>query len=107
VQAYVSTALNAAEVLVWMPLTLILDIGAMLQMVVLIIEKHDDRWQKWKKIREGEEPPRGWRVLRDAIKKLLQDIKTFVKRKLLRHRRRKDAEAQNGTYSMNIRTYTS
>ncbi|KAF2134154.1 hypothetical protein P153DRAFT_381335 [Dothidotthia symphoricarpi CBS 119687] len=41
VQAYQSTALKPSEVLVWMPLTLVLDAGAMLQMVVLIIEKHD------------------------------------------------------------------
>ncbi|KAF2034632.1 hypothetical protein EK21DRAFT_55852 [Setomelanomma holmii] len=43
VQAFVSTAAAAAEVLVWMPLTLVLDVGAMLQMVILIIEKHDKR----------------------------------------------------------------
>ncbi|KAJ9638249.1 hypothetical protein H2199_006936 [Coniosporium tulheliwenetii] len=35
VQAYLSTGLKADEVLVWMPLALILDVGAMLQMVVL------------------------------------------------------------------------
>jgi len=38
IQSYVSTRLNPAQVLVWMPLTLLLDIGAMLQMVVLILE---------------------------------------------------------------------
>jgi hypothetical protein len=38
IQAYVSTRLDPAKVLVWMPLTLMLDIGAMLQMVVLILE---------------------------------------------------------------------
>lgn len=43
VQAYLSTRLKSDEVLVWMPLTLVLDVGAMLQMVVLIIEKHEFR----------------------------------------------------------------
>jgi hypothetical protein len=38
IQSYVSTKLDPAEVLVWMPLTLMLDIGAMLQMVILILE---------------------------------------------------------------------
>ena len=38
VQSYVSTKLNPAEILVWMPLTLMLDIGAMEQMVILILE---------------------------------------------------------------------
>ncbi|KAF2195800.1 hypothetical protein K469DRAFT_649992 [Zopfia rhizophila CBS 207.26] len=40
VLSYQSTHLRAAEVLVWMPLALILDVGAMLQMAVLIVEKH-------------------------------------------------------------------
>ncbi|KAF2675875.1 hypothetical protein K458DRAFT_482123 [Lentithecium fluviatile CBS 122367] len=38
VQTYVSTKLRPSEILVWMPLTLMLDIGAMLQMVILILE---------------------------------------------------------------------
>ena len=38
IQSYVSTKLDPAQILVWMPLTLMLDIGAMLQMVVLILE---------------------------------------------------------------------
>ena len=41
IQAYVSTKLDPAKVLVWMPLTLMLDIGAMLQMVILILEMDD------------------------------------------------------------------
>ncbi|PGH02715.1 hypothetical protein AJ80_08812 [Polytolypa hystricis UAMH7299] len=40
IQTYYSTHMEAAEVLVWMPLTLSLDVGAMMQMVVLIIEAH-------------------------------------------------------------------
>lgn len=43
IQSYEGTSLKAETVLVWMPLTLILDVGAMLQMVVLIIEKHGFR----------------------------------------------------------------
>lgn len=39
-QAYLSTKLKPEEVLVWMPLTLLLDIGAMMQLVVLILERH-------------------------------------------------------------------
>jgi hypothetical protein len=38
IQAYVSTQLRPEEVLVWTPVTLILDAGAMLQIYVLIIE---------------------------------------------------------------------
>ncbi|KAF2478381.1 uncharacterized protein BDR25DRAFT_365611 [Lindgomyces ingoldianus] len=41
-QSFQSTSLQAKNILVWMPLTLILDVGAMLQMVVLIIEKHGE-----------------------------------------------------------------
>lgn len=40
IQAYVSTRFEPSEVLVWMPPALTLDVGAMLQMIVLIIEKH-------------------------------------------------------------------
>lgn len=43
IQAYFSTRLKADEVLVWMLLFLVLDVGAMLQMVVLIIERHGFR----------------------------------------------------------------
>lgn len=69
-QAYISTQLKADEVLVWMPLTLVLDVGAMLQMVVLIIEKHDERH-----LPNGvqpQDPRRGTRVLRDALIEFLQ-----------------------------------
>lgn len=38
IQAYVSTRLQPEQVLVWTPVTLILDAGAMLQIYVLIIE---------------------------------------------------------------------
>jgi hypothetical protein len=38
VQAYVSTRLTAVQVLVWTPLTLILDAGSLLQILVLIVE---------------------------------------------------------------------
>jgi hypothetical protein len=38
IQAYVSTGLTAHQVLVWTPLTLILDAGSLLQVLVLIIE---------------------------------------------------------------------
>lgn len=69
-QAYVSTQLKADEVLVWMPLTLVLDVGAMLQMVVLIIEKHDERHLP-KDIRP-QHPRRGTRVLRDALIEFFQ-----------------------------------
>lgn len=37
-QAYISTPLQPEQVLVWIPVTLILDAGAMLQIYVLIIE---------------------------------------------------------------------
>lgn len=99
VQAFVSTALDAAEVLVWMPLTLVLDVGAMLQMVILIIEKYDTRWREWAKLEDSEEPepPRGLRVLWDAVKNLMQDIRRMLSRKLLGNQRRGDEEAQNGT----------
>ncbi|KAH7159293.1 hypothetical protein DER46DRAFT_627641 [Fusarium sp. MPI-SDFR-AT-0072] len=40
IQSYLSTGLEAGEVLVWMPLTLMLDIGAIMQIVVRIIEKY-------------------------------------------------------------------
>jgi len=43
IQSYISTSLVAEEILVWMPLTLMLDVGAMLQMVVLLIEKNHDQ----------------------------------------------------------------
>ncbi|KAH7114628.1 hypothetical protein EDB81DRAFT_920561 [Dactylonectria macrodidyma] len=43
IQSYMSTRLAASEVLVWMPLTLMLDVGAMLQMVVLIVERYEPR----------------------------------------------------------------
>jgi hypothetical protein len=51
-QAYQSTALKAEEILVWMPLTLVLDVGAMLQMVVLILEKHGF-WCLWWALRDA------------------------------------------------------
>ncbi|KAH7013973.1 hypothetical protein EDB80DRAFT_569285 [Ilyonectria destructans] len=41
IQSYMSTRLAASKVLVWMPLTLMLDVGAMLQMVVLIVEMYE------------------------------------------------------------------
>ncbi|KAM7211252.1 hypothetical protein V8F06_013370 [Rhypophila decipiens] len=41
VQSYTSTGLAANQVLVWMPLTLIQDVGAMMQMVILIIERDE------------------------------------------------------------------
>ncbi|KLU90991.1 hypothetical protein MAPG_09516 [Magnaporthiopsis poae ATCC 64411] len=56
IQSYTSTHLAPANILVWMPLTLMLDVGAMLQMVVLIIEKYDGR------------PGGGIRTLGGAIK---------------------------------------
>jgi hypothetical protein len=39
IQAYVSTGLAAKTVLVWTPLTLILDAGSLLQILVLIVEE--------------------------------------------------------------------
>lgn len=39
-QAYGSTKLAAAEILVWMPIFLTLDFGAMMQMIVLILREH-------------------------------------------------------------------
>jgi hypothetical protein len=104
-QAFVSTGLAAAEVLVWMPLTLILDAGAMLQMVVLIIEKFDKPWRKWQKNQEGEEPRRGLKILWDAVKKLLQDIKGLLVRKLLPSRRRGEEGAQNGRYLSTLQSW--
>jgi hypothetical protein len=86
VQAYASTRLAAAEILVWMPLTLVLDVGAMLQMVVLIIEKYDKPWREWKRNPEGEQPPRGLRLLWNAVKRFLQEVKAFLSRKVLPRR---------------------
>ena len=40
IQSFESTKLAPEQVLVWMPLALIQDVGAMLQMVVLILERH-------------------------------------------------------------------
>ncbi|KAH8731421.1 hypothetical protein GQ44DRAFT_755559 [Phaeosphaeriaceae sp. PMI808] len=90
VQAYVSTAVAASEVLVWMPIALILDIGAMLQMVVLIIERHDMRWRRWRKNQEGEAPLRGWKALWSALKNFWHDMKALIARKLPIGRRRAD-----------------
>ena len=41
IQSYVSTRMVPEEILAWMPLNLMLDVGAMLQMAVLIIERHN------------------------------------------------------------------
>jgi hypothetical protein len=101
VQAFVSTNREAEEVLVWMPLTLILDVGAMLQMVILIIETHDENWQTWNKDHVGVEPPRGWVVLWGAVKKFIEEVKAFLARKVLRRRQRRDEEAQNGMFYVN------
>jgi hypothetical protein len=103
IQAYVSTSMRAAEVLVWMPLTLVLDAGAMLQMFVLIIEKHDRPYRAWMRLkpveRQGKKPPRGYRVLWDAVRKLMRDAKAFLTGKQRRgQKERGDGEAQNGTY---------
>ncbi|KAF2421114.1 hypothetical protein EJ08DRAFT_702190 [Tothia fuscella] len=43
IQAYKSTGLSPAEVLVWTPVALILDAGAMLQIHILILEQLGDR----------------------------------------------------------------
>jgi hypothetical protein len=43
IQAYASTKLQPEQVLVWMPLTLPLDAGAMLQLVILILK--EDSWR--------------------------------------------------------------
>jgi hypothetical protein len=43
--AYGSTGFDPKQVLVWMPLTLMLDVGSMLQQVVLILEK-DKGWRE-------------------------------------------------------------
>ncbi|KAH7391845.1 hypothetical protein BKA66DRAFT_579803 [Pyrenochaeta sp. MPI-SDFR-AT-0127] len=67
VQAYVSTALAAGEVLVWMPLTLILDAGAMIQMAILIIEKYHVEGKDG--VRRG-----GLRVLWRAVRDTLQSL---------------------------------
>jgi len=73
VQAFVSTALKAEEVLVWMPLTLVLDVGAMLQMVILILEKHDERLLP-DELRPAQ-PRAGWRVLWEAVRDAVHRIK--------------------------------
>jgi hypothetical protein len=69
-----------------MPLTLILDIGAMLQMVILIYEEHDKPYQKWLEAKSpvGEEPRRGGRVLGDAVAEAWAKIERFVMRKIFR-----------------------
>jgi hypothetical protein len=40
IQSYASTKLRPANILVWMPHVLVLDVGAMLQMTILIVETH-------------------------------------------------------------------
>ena len=45
-QAYAATHLTAEDVLVWSPMTLVLDGGAMLQQVVLVMEEHPDWWNE-------------------------------------------------------------
>lgn len=45
-QAYAATQLTTEDVLVWSPMTLVLDGGAMLQQVVLVIEVHPGWWNE-------------------------------------------------------------
>jgi hypothetical protein len=97
-----------------MPLTLILDVGAMLQTVILIYEEHDKPYQEWRKAepRTGKAPKRGGRVLRDAVKETRIDVRGFVMRKIFRRgahvrgdvehqnetREGEDSESQDGTF---------
>jgi hypothetical protein len=85
VQAYISTQLRAEEVLVWMPLTVLLDVGATLQMVVLIIEMH----------RHGDTRQRGLRVLCAALGQGFTDLRTSIARNLLQ-KQKPEAEADSG-----------
>jgi hypothetical protein len=52
-QAYAATNLTAEHVLVWSPMSLVLDAGAMLQLVILVKTVHPDWWKKvWTKLRQ-------------------------------------------------------
>lgn len=73
IQAFISTALRAEEILVWMPLTLVLDVGAMLQMVILIVEKHDERLLPIE--RRPAQPRNGWRVLWEAVRDAVRNLR--------------------------------
>lgn len=59
-----------------MPLTLVLDVGAVLQMVVLIIEKHDETLLDVK-IRPAD-PRRGLRVLWDTVRDAVRNLKVRI-----------------------------
>jgi hypothetical protein len=76
VQSFISTRLRANEVLVWMPLTIVLDVGAVSQMVVLIIEKYRD-------VEAGETRQKGLRVLWDALKEAIKKVKGAMTKNLL------------------------
>ncbi|ORY10195.1 hypothetical protein BCR34DRAFT_355411 [Clohesyomyces aquaticus] len=76
-QSFESTGLQAGMILVWMPLTLVLDVGAMLQMVVLIIEKYDDEDTSGLAVL--------WRVMRDSMAGMWAFVMSAC---LPKHRRR-------------------
>lgn len=96
IQAYVSTGLKPEEVLVWMPLTLVLDAGAMEQLIVLILEKHDER-RPWVPRRKGNLPVRrGGRVLWDAVVKAWRMMRQKMARNLLPGHRAERIPAEDG-----------
>jgi hypothetical protein len=43
-QAYLSTKLNPAKVMVWTPILLVIDVGAVLQVFILVVEKYGARF---------------------------------------------------------------
>jgi hypothetical protein len=56
-QAYLATKLAAEHILVWTPMTLVLDAGAMLQLLVLVRANRPDWWEEFLDVFRNE--PRG------------------------------------------------
>lgn len=69
IEAFLSTQRKASEVLVWTPLTLILDVGSMMQLVYLILEDIKDQAAKKQ---ENGGPVAFWKIFNDLIKTLLR-----------------------------------
>jgi hypothetical protein len=53
-QAYAATELSASTVLVWSPMTLVLDAGAMLQLLILVRSRHPHWYREfWQDLKSG------------------------------------------------------
>lgn len=82
-----------------MPLTLVLDAGAMEQLIILILEKHDER-RPWVPRRQGDLPARrGGRVLWDAMVKGWREARQKMAQNLLLGHRAERVPAVDGTLS--------